>query len=517
MWPTGCISGSYNPVVKIPVARRANLSFQGSGPPPPRDPHARHVDQDQGNDTWAGTLNAPWKTIDKALRSLQQGQAAYIHKTPLAYTESITTRGAGSATKPIWLIGDYYGNGRAVLTDAGTSANRPLIKVQHPYWIVSGFEVDATGSSGAFTVQVVDTHSVALRGLEASGPTGRRGVQFLGAKDVAIMDSWIHDFVWPGNDSHGILVYYNCERVEIWENRCSGNGGDSVQVQGPADSGSPGPAGAKPPSHVTIAYNSLSGDAENAVDLKSCNTVTVRGNRCSAYRPATGGAGGSPKGDAIVVHANADNVVIELNEISDCGRGLSIGAHNGHVGAVSVRWNLIRDMYKDPAVDGTGAGVRAGPADRVEVYNNTFYNLPWKAPGPETSPSGYAVKLADDGPISVAMVFNNIIMDAGVALYANRQLLPTFATGANLIYRAGNLRGQPFIINGQPTSLKNWQGQGFDCGSYEENPLFVNAPGQDFRTGPTSRARNGAVVVQPPGPWQICGSGPDIGYEESCP
>jgi hypothetical protein len=48
---------------------------------------------------------------------------------------------------------------------------------------------------------------------------------------VAILDCYIHDFQWPGHDSHGVLVYYNCERVMIWENRSENNGGDSVQCQ----------------------------------------------------------------------------------------------------------------------------------------------------------------------------------------------------------------------------------------------------------------------------------------------
>jgi hypothetical protein len=518
LWPDKCVSGTYSAPISVPTATRPDLSFEGPGPPTQNDPvNARHVDGQQGSDAAAGTMAAPWKTIGHAVQQLQPGQAAYIHPGP--YQERIATSRDGLPVKPIWLIGLIAGQNRAVLSDAVSGSTEPFIRMRHKYWIVEGLEVDGAGSMGGNAVRFSGAQYCIARNLHVHHGTGPAGVLFVAARDVAMMDSYIHDFVWPGHDSHGILVYYDCERVLIWENRSEDNGGDSVQCQGPRDDiNSQAPASAVEPRHVTIGYNDFSGDEENAIDLKSCRVVTVRGNKCHGYRPAQAGAGGSPKGDAIVVHVNAADIVVELNEIWDCGRAASVGAANGKVGAIVLRWNLIRDMVDIPNVHETGSGIRIGPAARAEIYNNTFYHLPWQAVGDVSPPSGYAVKLADNDNVPLAVLLNNIVMDAGVAFHISTSRISKLASGHNLIYQSAGLLQQPLVVDGQPMSLQSWQQtRGYDCASLIGDPLFVDPGAHDLHTKMNSPARDSAVPVQPPGPWNICGNGPDIGYVESCP
>ena len=67
--------------------------------------------------------------------------------------------------------------------------------------------------------------------------------------------------------------------------------------------------------------------------------------------------------------------------------------------------------------------------------------------------------------------------------------------------------------DGQP----GWGGTSrpYDRDSYIGNPMFVNEPRyNDFFTQPGSIARNRAA--QTPEQATICGSGPDIGFLESC-
>ena len=523
MWPEKCVSGTYIAPTLVPSATLPDLSFESLGPPAQNDIiNARHINSQNGNNAAAGTITAPWKTIGHAVQQLQPGQVAYVH--PGTYHERIATSRNGlaatsnSPAKPIWLVGLISGQNRAVISDTTSGSTQPFIRLRHEYWVVEGLEVDCTGSAGGPAVTFSDAQHCIARNLHLHHGRAPNGVLFVGAKDVAIMDCYIHDFQRPGSDSHGILVFYNCERVMIWENRSENNVGDSVQCQGPGDDpNSPTPTNAVEPQHITIGYNDFSNDEENAVDLKSCRVVTVRGNKCHGYRPAQAGAGGSPKGDAIVVHVNAADVIIEQNEIWDCGRAATIGASNGQVGAVVFRWNLVRDMVDIPNVPETGAGIRIGPAARAEIYNNTFYNLPWQAVGAISPPSGYAVKLADNGKLPLSVFLNNIVMNAGLAFHITTSNISKLASGHNLIYQAAGMFQQPLVVDGQAISLQAWQTRGYDCGSSMGDPQFVNPAGHDFYTNMTSPARDSALPVQPPGPWIICGAAPDVGYIESCP
>lgn len=524
MPPVGCIGDHYSSSTRTVVVQQPDLTFDRGVPPGPESPDARHVHQDAGDDAGPGTLAAPWRSIGRALRSLGPGQAAYVHKAESPYREAVVPTAPGSPRDPVWLIGNRYGDS-AVVTDADPDAAAPLISVQHPYWIIEGFVVEATGSNGTYTARVVGTHSVVLRDIETflSG-TGRRGVQFVGAKDSAIMDSHIHGFAWAGEESHGIHVLHDCERVLVLNNRCGDNSGDSIQVAGPQDDPAhPGPEGARPPAHITIAHNVFSGDVENAIDLKTCDAVRVKANDCRGYRPA---GSRSASGDAIVVHVNADNVVIELNHIWDCGRAMSIGASNGHVGTVSVRWNLIRDMHYDMLTDTgrsteTGCGVRVENTRRAEIYNNTFYNLPHHPENVVSPPSGYAVRIFSE--VAEAAVFNNIVMNAGVALHALTSPASRLVTGRNVLHDAGRLLPDDasFVVDNTALPLAGWQDRGAECGSEEADPLFRDVAALDFRprngAPGKSSAIDRAVLVDPPGPWPVCDAGPDIGCIESCP
>src|SRR5215207_4206631 len=95
------------------------------------------------------------------------------------------------------------------------------------------------------------------------------------------------------------------------------------------------------------------GRTENAVDIKSCRFVTVRGSAPArntfygfALKPTA-------RGEAVVVHYNAKHVLIE-NTV--------------------VRGNLIEDLRQGQNCDGDA--ILISRAHHLDVYDNTLRNIP---------------------------------------------------------------------------------------------------------------------------------------------
>jgi hypothetical protein len=345
----------------------------------------------------------------------------------------------------------------------------------------------------------------------------------------------------PGaEDSHGVHVNSDCTRILVQGVESYDNGGDSVQC----NQESPGST----PSHITIESNRLHHDFENAVDLKTCDHVAVRGNKIYGYRETVRGISKrDPRGAAIVAHVNADNILFEKNRFWDCTSAATLGAANGQLGNIVFRRNLVFDAsatrpgMPDPYI---GFGVYASHvsrqgASRIEIYNNTFYNIPCYAIYVGTNEQD-----ATD-TVNNAMVFNNIVADAGYGLdgeYAmrfkfydqnSRTGIKILECDNNLYYNSRNsnrFRIETMTATSTPYELvrapdgfvttgasRGWgsNNRPYDRTSYIDNPMFINSPRyNDFYTQQGSRARDNAV--QSPEQATFCGNGPDIGFLESC-
>jgi hypothetical protein len=135
------------------------------------------------------------------------------------------------------------------------------------------------------------------------------------------------------------------------------------------------------PNHITIESNRFHHDFENAVDLKTCDHVAVRGNKIYGYRETVRTVTKrDPRGAAIVTHMNADNILFEKNRLWDCTSAATMGAANGKLGNIVFRRNLVFDAsaarpgMPDPYI---GFGIYAShvskeASSRIEINNNTF-------------------------------------------------------------------------------------------------------------------------------------------------
>jgi Ca2+-dependent lipid-binding protein len=83
---------------------------------------------------------------------------------------------------------------------------------------------------------------------------------------------------------------------------------------------------------------------ENAVDVKSCERVLITGNEMYGFRSNTTSPMNSRWGDAVVMHCDADHVIVEKNKIHDCGRAASVGGTGIAAGTRGVGKVIVRSI-----------------------------------------------------------------------------------------------------------------------------------------------------------------------------
>lgn len=451
-----------------------------------------------GDDSAVGSRARPWKTIRKAATSLEAGQRALVHGG--TYREAdLNTANAGEPTAPIWLM---EAPGEVAVIEGSPTSTRPFFVIDQPYWILDGFEINARGQQG-HAVRINAAH-VLVRNIHAHHGTGPAAVVFSGASDAALLNSEVHDYTWGNNDSHGVAVISHSARILIQRNHSYGNSGDSVQCEDTT--------GDSPPGDIWILQNRYHQDRENAVDLKRCVNVTVRGNKFFGYRPSPVPAdisNQSPQGAAMVLHQGSAGILLEHNRIWDCGMGASMGAGPG-MGDIVFRRNLVFDMKSVSVtrIDGTtvtspGHGLRAARARTVEIYHNTFYDV-----------AGYGIGLGDSGRLDRCVVVNNIVMDARITIDRRTSTTPGLISDWNLLWNTPP-RSVQLRVDGTTRTLAQWQSSGLDLHSLDRDPLFVSDPRyNDFFTQSGSPARDAAHPVDD---TAFCGAGPDVGFLETCP
>jgi hypothetical protein len=455
------------------------------------------------------------------MQQLLPGQTLYVHAGD--YEGGVATAVDG----PMWVIGQA---GARIIDPTPASGMIPLLTIQHRSWGIRALEF-VTTIDGVLPLLLRGAADIFISGLRVQNFHAGGGIVVQNSTDCGIFDctisggqAWLRTGALQ--ESHGVLIGSGSHRVAVVGSRSSNNRGDSIQIQDEADNYAPTdpqrPA-SDPPTDIIVQdcilfETSVVGQpiGENAVDIKSCDRVVILGNEMYGFRSNTIAPNSSPSGDAIVIHLDADEVIIEKNTIHDCGRAASVGATGigagvHGVGKVIFRRNVVYDMrlQPNPNISGTGAGVRCSPARQLEIYNNTFHMLEAQ----QGATTGVAVRLGDSGHVGKAVVLNNIVSVAGLALAVND--VGRLGCRANIYHAASNAYGQPVALNNQGLSLAAWQQLGYDCDTSDFDPQFVSPSTHNYRTNPlTSPARDKAVPIS--GSTEVVyGQGPDIGAIET--
>ena len=563
-----------------------------------------------GNDTTGTSEATAWRTITKAMQQLQAGQTACVRDG--AYDEApMVAAATGTAANPI-AIKAFPGDTPVVRADQDGS----LFDFQRSgqdlgYWLLEGLTIDKRQWDGAAVriegdrVTAGDAtlvHHIAVRantirnGKSGAAVLIRNRVRHLLVQNNDISDHrrfelW-RNYQKPGAtrlrvdyadaglptaatqpdgsvlsygraDAHAIDVESDSrftagpsvERVRIQGNTLRRNGGDGFQCIGAADGD--GKEYASDAADIDLVDNWMEANAEEAVDIKSCQWVSIRGSVSPAragtanaannkfltsqptnrsrdlqVSPSSGNFGG---GGLITLHWNARHVRVENTRLRNACSGIAVGR-----GEVSVRNLVIRRVLAfgmvskaDPRCasdSNTGTALRLDRVENADIYHNTF-DMQADAATPAVQ-VGTSLGVADPakGPFLANIDFWNNIVRAqrwlGLAVRVTSTSDPgdsgfawtsNFNSDRNLYFRPGvpppphrdgfililppthRFDALPLSRNVSPSNPanQNWQdATGQDSSSIEADPLFVDEPAtNDYYTKPRSPARDGALPI----------------------
>ena len=478
------------------------------------NPSCTHHVSTAGSDSNSGLSEASaWRTVGKALLALRDGQTACVHAGTYREDANDAADG-GTATAPITVRG-APGEPRPVIR---ATADDPVFRFGpgDDFWVVDGFDVDKRHpDTGAPTddhgVRISGARHVTVRNSVIHDGRGPVGVAVSsGSTDVNVDNVEVYNFDRGDQDAHGVAPLGNVRRVLVQRSRLHHNSGDGVQCTGVNDGGPthPIPASSEDSSDITLLDNRIYSNAENAVDIKSCQRVSIRGsvspdtpgsaanNKFFNYRPKST----SPQGTAIVLHINARSVLVENTRIWDACTGISIGRTDYPATRdVVIRRTLFFNLAGPTNGSGcTGRGVQVTNVANLDVYHNTFDNVPERA-----------IRLGAGDNFDV---WNNIVSNAGTWIDLSSNV-SNFESNHNLFWHADGSSGH-LKLNGSTTTLSAWRSStGQDTASIHSDPLFVADPtSNDYYTQSTSRARDAALDNTRS---RFCGAGPDIGFRES--
>jgi len=215
-----------------------------------------------GSDANPGTVNQPWRTIGKAMASLQAGQTAYLRagtyeentggSCNAAYNKVIWTR-SGTSSSPITISG-YPGEEQQAIV-------KTAVRLAGSYEVFSNvvadrnhtYETFDSACTGGPNVQLYGSHDT-VSGVEVRN-SNASGVYAEGAAYASLIGNWIHDngthynldhgvywFSGPNsaiqnnivqhNYANGIKIGPNAQSVLVSENTVNGNGRSGVTVCG---------------------------------------------------------------------------------------------------------------------------------------------------------------------------------------------------------------------------------------------------------------------------------------------
>ena len=254
----------------------------GSLLPPPIPPSTGTIFyvSPSGSDQNPGTESLPWRTVQKAVDSLEPGQRAYVEDG--TYTENVVydptaNHGEyGTATNPI-TVTNYPGH-RPILHPSLISPRYPL-RLKGAYFRFHGFVIEEAPLGRFVDVYITeasngaDAHHLELSGCEVRFALSASGM-FIDntAHHIQILGNYVHDHNELGVQHQGIYLEADDSVIasNVTYNHTNGFG---IQVRTNA---STGPRRVIVASNTT-AHNSFAGIVieHTAIDTKIVNNVTA--------------------------------------------------------------------------------------------------------------------------------------------------------------------------------------------------------------------------------------------------
>ncbi len=494
-----------------------------------------------------GTRATACKSIRQAVLNLPEGYEVLVegHATP--YERVVLTAASLDGNKPRRIRGVEVGGQRVKIGPAGGESPVSFSETA-AYWVLDNLDVDCGCTDPNSTTCTPPPASTLITGVSVYHADHvavrnstirychKGGVHVTAGLHVTLVNNHIHDNKGTKLNSggqqargkgHGFILSDGSSYVHILNNSVHDNSGDGVQCQG-AEQGDANPT------NITIEGNRFYRNMENAVDIKTCWDVAVKGDNLfygynateepEIYTQAEAekGCGGT----AIVIHYGARRVLVENARIYDSGIGIAIGRYDlAGVSDVVLRRNFVYRMNQNVTttwprgftVYNCGDGIKVFRGKNIEIYHNTVHDA--KHGGILVRPSSNDPAWEDSDNIRI---WNNIVSEVAGVVYPNPPdqtklggslvyrpgTTTVYVTNLwsehNLFYRSGTI-GPKFLYNSTSTQLSfdQWQAQtphddeddatGANRSSVG-SPLFRNAAAGDFTLQAGSAGLNNALA-----------------------
>jgi hypothetical protein len=448
------------------AARAADLAFLASG----TSLRTFYVSK-SGSNTDCLSRATACRTLTRALSLMTQpGDKVIVVGASTPYSESISINPdlGGTAANPKYILGETSNGYRAVIVPSNGAA----LSFNSSYWVVDNLTIDCQGavgpgvnvlSSNFLNRTPTSAHHVALRNLRISRCQSS-AIELRYAEDVLVEGSELTNNRKTDTNgyrlgSHGVTLNKGTKRVLIRNNKATGNSGDGVQCQGrEQESDLDAYWDVR---DLTIESNEFANNDENAVDIKSCQGVSIIGANSFHDHKAEEDIQAEPRlsakscgGSAILLHYAAQRVLIEGAQLAWSGRGITVGNEYFEVTDVAIRRNEIYGMnqtrWQTPKGlwrVNCGDGIAVNRGSRIDIYHNTLKDIAHSGilVGHDTyyrsDASGPNTVL---GPANAVRVWNNILSDVKGLPAINRlngtQLAGT--EGGFLDYNVDNTPGR---------------------------------------------------------------------------
>jgi hypothetical protein len=346
-----------------------------------------------GDDSAAGTLAAPWKTISHAMNTVTAGYTVMVRAG--VYSELVDIGVSGTAGSPITL--QSYPGEQAIVdgTTVQVVDGLGLIDIDgQSHLVVSGLEIRSWTSTtsdvpagifihgGATDVELVGNHvhDIVTTVESCNGSGGNAfGIAVYGNNTIPISALVIH-----GNEvdnlrtgcSESMTINGNVDGFEVSNNLVHDNdniGIDAIGYEGTA-----------PTTALDVARN-------GAIRQNTVYNITSQNN--AAYD----GLGA----DGIYVDGG-QNLVIEENIVHNVDLGIEMASeHSGHTASYVVARNNVVYYSNSAGASIGGYDTSVGGTDHCALMNNTFYEN--------------VTELSMNAHISTVLFENNVLYDSSAS------------------------------------------------------------------------------------------------------
>ena len=459
-----------------------------------------------GNDNNDGTINAPWKTVQKAANSAQPGDVICVRGG--TYNERVTINVSGTAGA--YITFQSYPGETAILDGTGLtvpSGDNGMIYIKdRAYIIVKGFEVRNYKTS---------TKNLVPIGIRITGT----------AHHIEIRNSVIHHIehngtAKTGTDAHGIAVHGTSGTNAIHSIIIDGNtlyslklgSSEALVINGNVD-------GWQVTNNVIHDVNNIGIDAIGFEGTAPANDQARNGliayNDVYNITSAGNVAYGNERSAGCVYVDGGRDITIEYNKAHNCNIGVEIASeHQGKATSnVTIRNNFIYDNT-DAGISMGGYDTRRGSSENCVIVNNTLYNN---------------ARLSDAWGAELYVQYdtrNNIIKNNIFYAGSGKPYILSWST-----VMTGNVMDYNLFFNGASWQWKNvtytsfpayQSGSGNDSHSLNGvNPLLVNPSIGDLHLQSNSPAINVGQTLTQSGSYDIDGqprvqgTAIDIGADEA--